>query len=67
MKDGLIVRRGTEFLARKSPKARQDETGRYWSEDIQKARVYQDFDHACRAAYMAGGVVVMMKDLKAEA
>lgn len=65
MRNGLIVKRGVEFLARKGKKVRIDEAGCCWSEDIQKARVFTDHDHACKAARMAGGVVRTMKDGKA--
>lgn len=65
MRNGLIVKRGVEFLARKGKKVRIDEAGYCWSEDIQKARVFKDYDHACKAARKAGGVVRTMKDGKA--
>ena len=65
MRNGLVVKRGVEFLARKGKKVRIDEAGYCWSEDIQKARVFLDHDHACKAAWLAGGVVKTMKDGKA--
>ena len=65
MRNGLVVKRGVEFLARKGKRVRIDEAGYCWSEDIQKARVFADHDHACKAARMAGGVVRTMKDGKA--
>lgn len=65
MRNGMVVKRGVEFLARKRKKVRIDEAGYCWSEDIQKARVFTDHDHACKAARMAGGVVQRIKDRKA--
>ena len=64
MRNGLIVKRGVEFLSRKGKKVRIDEAGYSWSEDIQKARIFVDFDHACKAARLTGGVVRIMKDGK---
>ena len=65
MRNGLIVKRGVEFLARKEKKVRIDEAGYCWSEDIQKARVFMNHDSACRTARRTGGVVRMMKDGRA--
>ena len=65
MRNGLIVKRGVEFLARKGKKVRIDEAGYSWSDDIQKARVFMDHDHACKAERLAGGVVKTMKDGRA--
>ena len=66
MRNGLIVKRGVEFLARKGKKVRIDEAGYCWSEDIQKARVYLNFDSACRTAYRSGGKVRTLKDGRVE-
>ena len=65
MRNGLIVKRGVEFLARKGNKVRTDGAGFCWSADIQKARVFMDHDHACRAARLVGGTVRIMKNGKA--
>ena len=65
MRNGLIVKRGVEFLARKGKKVRIDEAGYCWSEDIQKAVVFKDYDRAYWTARMVGGVVQRIKDRKA--
>ena len=67
MMDGLVIRRGQAFLARKQAKtARLEEDGFYWSTEIQDARVYRDFDSACRTATRCGGRVLIKKNGKAE-
>ena len=63
MMNGLVVKRGTEYLARKQCKSTYtDENGYNWSAEVQAARVYQNHDTACRAARRVGGTVRMMKD-----
>lgn len=63
MMNGLVVRRGKEFLARKSAKsAYDDENGISWSTEQQAARVYANHDSACRAARKVGGTVRMLKN-----
>ena len=66
MKNGVVIRRGTEYLAKKGKNVRTDEAGYCWSEDIQKARVYLNFDSACRTAYRSGGKVRTLKDGRVE-
>ena len=66
MMNGLVVRRGGKYLARKGCKsARPDESGQYWSAELQAARVFSTHDAACRAARKFGGVVKLKKDGKA--
>lgn len=63
MMNGLVVKRGTEYLARKQCRsAYADDDGFNWSEELQAARVYQNHETACRAARRVGGTVRMMKD-----
>ena len=63
MMNGLIVKRGTEYLARKNAKSTySDERGWCWSAEVQAARIYQNHDSACRAAWKVGGVVRVLKD-----
>ena len=63
MMNGLIVRRGKEYLARKNAKSTYcDDRGWCWSEEVQAARVYQNHDTACRLARRVGGTVRMLKD-----
>ena len=63
MMNGLIIKRGDKYMARKGCKsARPDASGVFWSAEIQAARVFQDHEHACRAARKYGGVVRLMKD-----
>lgn len=65
MMNGLVVRRGEYFLARKGTKsARPDASGNFWSKELQAARVFQTHDAACRAARKFGGVVRLMRDGK---
>ena len=66
MMNGLVVRRGDRFLARKGTKsARPDAGGIFWSAEIQAARVFINHDAACRAARKFGGVVKLMREGKA--
>lgn len=62
MMNGLVIKRGAEYAARKMKNVRTDEAGLCWTEDIQKARVFLDHEHACRAARRCGGTVLSMKD-----
>ena len=63
MMSGLIVKRGTEYLARKNAKSTYaDDCGWCWSAELQAARVYQNHESACRAARRVGGTVRMLKD-----
>ena len=63
MMNGLVVKRGTEYLARKQCKSTYtDENWYNWSAEVQEARVYQNHETACRAARRVGGTVRMMKD-----
>ena len=66
MMNGIVIRRGKEYLARKSKKARMDEDGMYWSGDSQKARIYMDYDKACRTANRIGGTVELMQNGRVE-
>ena len=63
MMNGLIVKRGTEYLARKNAKSTySDDMGWCWSEELQAARIYKTFEKAKKAAQRVGGIVRMMKD-----
>lgn len=63
MMNGLVIRRGKEYLARKTCKSTYaDENGHNWSTELQAARVYMNHDTACRAARRVGGTVHMLKD-----
>ena len=64
MMNGLVIKRGTEYLARKGKKVRMDPDGSCWSADIQKARVFANHDHACRSAERVGGTVRIMTNGK---
>ena len=67
MMNGLIIKRGDRYLARKGCRsARPDASGNFWSKEIQAAKVFMSHDAACRAAKKFGGVVRLMKDGKAE-
>lgn len=67
MMNGLVVRRGEYFLARKGTKsAKPDDSGIYWSRELQAARVFMTHDSACRAARKFGGVVRLMRNGRAE-
>lgn len=62
MMNGLIIRRGEKYLARRGCKsARPDASGVFWSSEIQAARVFRDHDAACRAARKFGGVVQLKR------
>ena len=63
MMNGLVIKRGDKFLARKGTKsARPDASGIFWSTDLKAARVFQNHDAACRAARNFGGVVRLMRE-----
>lgn len=65
MMNGLVVKRGEVFLARKGPKsAALDAYGNRWSKELQAARVFADIDIACGAAKRVGGIVRRMRDGK---
>lgn len=65
--NGLVVRRGGLYLARKGCKsAKPDASGNFWSKEIQAARVFMSHDAACRAARKFGGVVRLMRDGKTQ-
>ena len=66
MMNGLVVKRGDGYLARKGCKsARPDAGGIFWSKELQAARVFSSHDAACRAARKFGGVVKLMKEGRA--
>ena len=66
MMNGLIIKRGDKYLARKGCRsARPDEGGIFWSTELQAARVFQTHDAACRAARKFGGIVKLMREGKA--
>ena len=63
MMDGFIVRRGTEYLARKTCKsAYADDCGWIWSTESQAARIYREQRSAEMAARRVGGTVRTIKD-----
>ena len=63
--NGLVVKRGDRFLARKGCRsAKPDACGNFWSTELQAARVFMNHDMACRAAKKFGGVVRLMRDGK---
>lgn len=67
MMNGLVVRRGGKYLARKGTKsARPDAGGIFWSAELQAARVFTSHDAACREARKFGGVVKLMRNGRAE-
>lgn len=67
MMDGFIVRRGTEYLARKTCKSTYaDDCGWCWSTELQAARIYQEQRSAMMAARRVGGLVRRMKDGRVE-
>lgn len=67
MMNGLVVRRGEKFLAKKGCKsAKPDASGNFWSKELQAARVFMNHDAACRAARKFGGVVRLMRDGKTQ-
>ena len=66
MMNGLVVKRGDAYLARKGCKsAKPDAGGIFWSKELQAARVFQTHDAACRAARKFGGIVKLMREGKA--
>ena len=66
MMNGLVIRRGEYFLARKGSKsAKPDASGSFWSRELQAARVFMNHEAACRAARKFGGVVKLMREGKA--
>ena len=67
MMNGLVIRRGEYYLARKGTKsARPDASGNFWSKELQAARVFMSHDAACRAARKFGGVVKLMRGGRTE-
>lgn len=67
MMNGLVVKRGDTFLARKGCKsARPDASGNFWSKELQAARVFMNHETACRAARKFGGVVRLMREGRME-
>ena len=63
MMNGLIVRRGKEYLARKNCRSTYaDDCGWCWSAEVQAARIYREQRSAEMAARRVGGTVRMMKD-----
>ena len=64
MRNGIVIRRGIEYLARKTKKVRTDGAGFCWSPDIQKARAFKDHGSSCRTARITGGIVRQMTDGK---
>ena len=67
MMNGLVIRRGEKYLARKGCKsARPDASGIFWSKELQAARVFMNHDTACRAARKFGGVVRLMREGRTE-
>jgi len=67
MRDGFIVRRGMEYLARKECKSTYaDDCGWCWSAEVQAARVYREETSATMAARRVGGVVRELKNGRAE-
>lgn len=67
MMNGLVVKRGGLYLARKGTKtAKPDASGNFWSKELQAARVFMSHDAACRAARKFGGVVKLMRGGRTE-
>ena len=67
MMNGLAVKRGEMFLARRGAKnAKPDASGAFWSKDPKAARVFMNHDIACRTAKRYGGVVRLMRSEQAE-
>lgn len=63
MMNGLVIRRGEYYMARKGTKsARPDASGNFWSKELQAARVFMNHDAACRAARKFGGVVKLKRE-----
>ena len=66
MMNGLIIKRGDRYLARKGCRsAKPDASRNFWSAEIQAARVFNNHEVACRAARKFGGVVKLMREGKA--
>ena len=66
MMNGLIIKRGNKYLARKGCKsAKPDASGTFWSGELQAARVFMNHEAACRAARRFGGVVKLMREGRA--
>ena len=66
MMNGMVIKRGDNYLARKGCKsARPDASGTFWSGELQAARVFMNHDAACRAARRFGGVIRLMRDGRA--
>ena len=67
MMNGLVVKRGGLYLARKGTKsAKPDASGIFWSKELQAARVFMNHDAACRAARKFGGIVQLMRNGRTE-
>ena len=67
MMNGLVVRRGGLYLARRGCRsARPDARGAFWSKELQAAKVFTNHDTACRAAKRYGGVVRLMREGRME-
>ena len=67
MMNGLIVKRGDLYLARKGTKsARPDASGNFWTKELQAAAVFMNHGAACRAARNFGGVVRLMRNGRVE-
>ena len=63
MMNGLVVKRGDGYLARKGCRtAKPDAGGIFWSKEIQAARVFMNHDAECRAARKFGGVVKLKNE-----
>ena len=67
MMNGLVIKRGDRYMARKGCRsARPDASGIFWSTEIQAAKVFMNHDVACRAARKFGGVVRLMRNGRTE-
>ena len=65
--NGLVIKRGEYYLARKGTKsAKPDASGRFWSKELQAARIFMNHDAACRAARKFGGIVKLKRDGRVE-
>ena len=63
MMNGLVIKRGDLYLARKQcSTSKPDGAGNCWSVEIQAARVYQSYALARKRAKECGGVVRTMAD-----
>ena len=66
MMNGMVIKRGDNYLARKGCKsARPDASGTFWSGELQAARVFMNHEAACRVARRFGGVVKLMREGRA--